>query len=365
VERRYCDVCGGIVVPPAESGADIVAAGEDDALICDVCVRTRRVFPEGAITPADERAGIAGRFRCPHCDRRLKTRTIKVRTEVDCPRCKGKLVLLPDGRVDAGLPSWPRQPGADDDEGDDDDPGGGGATGGASGGAPATGGGTAPLAGADAAPARAEAPAAAATRRDLPSDLEELLATSEAFAARAESESTEMLALEGRSPRAETAVAAHRLVSSSEHPAAPSFAPHASGEHARLAAPTPAPAPGPAPAPAPAAKPTPAPMPSPSPKPGPATKPGPTTKPPTAPKPVVAQAPATAAAVIRPRAEAPSAPVHAQGAPWLRLGAAAALVVAGLTGATLLRGDEAAPGALKSIGERIARGFHSLEARLK
>jgi hypothetical protein len=94
---RYCDVCGGLVSTfdePPGSG------GEDVGLLCEVCIRTRRVLPDTGAAKAERKH--LNRFRCPHCDRRLRCKPVRARVEIACPKCKGELVLLPGGGIEAG-----------------------------------------------------------------------------------------------------------------------------------------------------------------------------------------------------------------------------------------------------------------------
>jgi Zn-finger nucleic acid-binding protein len=105
VEIRYCDVCGGLV-----SAADAPAAEGDVGILCEVCLRTRRVLPDvvdAAARVEAKRASKLQRFRCPHCERRLRTKAVRARVEIACPKCEGMLVLLPGGGVEALVPARP------------------------------------------------------------------------------------------------------------------------------------------------------------------------------------------------------------------------------------------------------------------
>jgi hypothetical protein len=406
--RPYCDCCGGLVEAPAAEGAPLDA---EAGIVCDACVRSRRVLPESAITTADEKQGIASRFRCPHCDRRLKTRAISKRTEVECPRCKGTLVLLPEGGVEPGAPAWSRPPAKE----------GGGRSGGAAAAAPA------PDEGAEDAPgeredasARADlAPRSAAPWSapggDLPSDLAEMLATRAAFDARAASDSSERFAAalardaamprDGRGawpsadarrpresrrtsrpapapassdpdapsdPEAPAGASDSRrsrspsdsrgssdrvplasegpalVVSSSEWPAAPTFEAH------RPLAPD---APGTPEVSAARASPAAA---APSAPPALAAPAARTKSPP--------RMPAAPRALLAPAAAAPPALADAappERAPWGRLALAATLLLLGAGGAWFARSLESVPGPLGALGERIGTGYANLEGRLR
>jgi hypothetical protein len=106
LDLRHCDVCGGLVGTPERPAGEAAA---DVGLLCDVCLRTRRVLPD-----ASEAKPRSSRFRCPHCNRRLRSRLVRTRVEIACPRCGGGLILLPGGAIEAGAAPPAREPEADE-----------------------------------------------------------------------------------------------------------------------------------------------------------------------------------------------------------------------------------------------------------
>ncbi len=94
MEYVPCDACGGLV-----RCAEPLRPGE--ALVCQDCLSTRRVVAERGEAGSDSRKHVH-KFRCPHCERKLRRKPVAQPMVLCCPSCGGTLHVDPDGSASAG-----------------------------------------------------------------------------------------------------------------------------------------------------------------------------------------------------------------------------------------------------------------------
>jgi DNA-directed RNA polymerase subunit RPC12/RpoP len=94
MELRPCDLCGCLVDAPVPPGAG-------ESLICHHCLRTRHVREDRLPSGSEARRyrKHVHKFRCIHCGRKLRSKSVKREVQLDCPSCSGQLLLGPGGTV--------------------------------------------------------------------------------------------------------------------------------------------------------------------------------------------------------------------------------------------------------------------------
>lgn len=93
LQYRPCDLCGSLVQAQREPGAT-------ESVLCEGCLRTRRVRPEPVDGGKPKRhAKHIHKFRCPCCHRKLRSKPVSRDVELDCPACGAPLVIAPGGAV--------------------------------------------------------------------------------------------------------------------------------------------------------------------------------------------------------------------------------------------------------------------------